>query len=160
MSRHRLADDVEHDVAPRIAEELELLPERRHGRVEVRMRTQVVLEGTVLLVELDQPVRVAHDRLELSPVADNPRIFRKLINVSLAHICHLLHIEPKERLAGARPLRLNHAPGHPALEYRLAHHFQVVVQRLRLHLLRRAVFLLHQLPPLEQKLHKCYISVV
>jgi hypothetical protein len=60
---HWLTDHVQKDVAARLAEEAELVTQIGDGRVETRVRPQLVAEGAVLRFQLDHAGGVVRDGL-------------------------------------------------------------------------------------------------
>ena len=71
-----------------------------------------------------------HRRRNFPPVAHDGRVSGQLIDLRLAHGSHRIDIKALESRLKPGPFAGDHRPRQTALEHRLSHHFQVVVQAL------------------------------
>ena len=83
MGRHLFPHHVEEVVAASFTQELELRPQVHDSLIEACVGTQVGLEVPVLVVKIDDPLRVVYDRRQLAPVANDPGVLRQLFQIRL-----------------------------------------------------------------------------
>jgi hypothetical protein len=126
VRRHLFPHDVQEIVGAGVPEELELPAQRRRLRRKVGKRAQIVPEAAILLVELEQPLRVGDCRFQLAAVADYAGILRQLVDVELRHFGHQLSIEAVKRRPDAWPLGVDDAPGNPTLKDSAGHDVEIV----------------------------------
>src|SRR5713101_3445481 len=116
--RHLLAHDIEEVVSTGVAEKPELALQISDRRVEAAVGTEITAEAAVLGIELEQRLRVIDRPLELRSVPDHALVSHQSIDVRGIKVRHGMRLEPGKRLANALPLRIDHPPADPALEYR------------------------------------------
>src|SRR6266702_2215244 len=150
---HRRADKREPPLLQVLAERVRLRRSRRnlphrlppvHPRPPVDEPPCIRVKAAELLLERQKRPRVPYRRLNLQPVADDPRIQRQLLNSLLRIARHFCRIEPAERPPVSLPLPQHDRPAQSRLRRFQHQEFEVPAVLVHRHTPLAIVILHHQ----------------